>query len=75
MEVCKAEYDDSAFGSWFIDFWARCSSKNRIMWDGRDARLVLQVQRDAEWQEVWAERERERQTVDLALAHVRSVDH
>ena len=40
----KTKYEDSAFGSWYIEF-----NKTRLIYDGKDSCLILQNKVNANW--------------------------
>jgi hypothetical protein len=46
-------YEDPAFGSWFIALEG--TPQLRIVWDGRDGRLIVQYRRaaDGTWKLAW----------------------
>ncbi len=72
FEVRKAEYDDQAFGSWFIDFSIGKRGMRRVIWDGKDGWLVLQAHRDNAWKDLWIARDRKQQTLERAISEIQA---
>lgn len=42
--MMNQEYNDNAFGSWFIEF-----KSERLLYDGKDSCLILQVKSNKDW--------------------------
>lgn len=47
IKIAFAEYDEQAFGSWYIEI--ESNPKYRIVHDGRDATIVLEVIKNYDW--------------------------
>lgn len=70
FEVRRAECDDRIFGSWTIDFSLGKRGTRRLIWDGTDGWLILQVRRDDTWKDVWIARDRADQTVERTISEI-----
>jgi len=53
LAVTRQHYDESVFGSWFIEI-SKSGRHLRIIWDGKDRRFALQRQAPgAVWENCW----------------------
>ncbi len=52
LQEVETGYDDPSFGSWFITLEG--TPQLRIVWDGRDGRLIVQYRPDDRtWKDAW----------------------
>jgi hypothetical protein len=69
-----ARYHPEAFGSWYVEVVA--APPLRIVWDGRDGWLLVQVKTSEVfngsdvWRDIWIEKECSQQTPERAVATV-----
>jgi hypothetical protein len=73
FEVRKAQYDERAFGSWFIELSAGKRGVVRLTWDGKDSSLVLQAHHDGAWEDLWIAGDRVDQSLDRAVSEMHAV--
>lgn len=67
----NSRYDEAAFGSWLIALDAE--PPRRVVWDGKDGRLIVQVQQDDEWSDERTMRDESEQTAEAVIAGLRSL--
>ena len=69
-----ARYHPEAFGAWYVEVVV--APPLRIVWDGRDGWLLVQVKTSEVlngsdvWRDIWIEKERSQQTPERAVAKV-----
>jgi hypothetical protein len=67
-----ARYDESAFGSWFVE--VETDPSLRVVWDGRDRLLVVQRGRaDGGWDDVWVGRTDAEHSADAVIRALGSI--
>jgi len=65
--VGTAEYDEEAFGNWFVDFRSPEEHRYRAIWEARDCWLILQKDVAGAFTDCWIGRDRNQHNVNALL--------
>ena len=71
FSVEVSRYDEEYFGSWFIEVAREELPKQRVVWDGKDAWLIVEAfASSGSWMDKWIGRKRSEQTPEAALSQL-----
>ena len=72
FRVNDCRYEEEQFGSWWIELSREGLPRQRVVWDGREGWLLIEVfASSGTWMDKWIGREKSEQTASAALAQLK----